>query len=156
MSEKNISQEFRLKKTDETRNYLIEEINKNKLMSNKQRTVYRVLNHSEHLLVLFTTVTGCVSISAFASSVGIPIGITSSAIHLKFCVITAGIRKYTSTIKKKKKAHDKIALLAKSKLNSIEDLFSKALIDSNISRDKSVLINNVLKEFYDTKEEITN
>ena len=117
MSEKNISQEFRLKKTDETRNYLIEEINKNKLMSNKQRTVYRVLNHSEHLLVLFTTVAGCVSISAFASSVGIPIGITSSAIDLKFCGITTGIRKYTSTIKKKKKTHDKIALLAKSKLN---------------------------------------
>ena len=91
-------------------------------MSNKQRTVYRVLNHSEHLLVLFTTVTGCVSISAFASSVGIPRGITSSAIDLKFCVITAGIRKYTSTIKKKKKAHDKIALLAKSKLNSIDNM----------------------------------
>ena len=42
--------------------------------------------------------------------------------------------------------------LAKSKLNSLEVLISKALIDSNISHDEFVLINNVLKEFYDTKE----
>ena len=47
-------------------------------------------------------------------------------------------------------------MLAKSKLNSIEVLISKALIDSNISHDEFVLINNVLKEFYDMKEEIQN
>ena len=47
-------------------------------------------------------------------------------------------------------------LLAKSKLNSIEVLISKALIDSNISHDEFVLINNVLKEFCDSKEEIEN
>ena len=46
--------------------------------------------------------------------------------------------------------------MAKSKLNSIEVLISKALIDSNISHNKFVLINNVLKEFYDIKEEIKN
>ena len=47
-------------------------------------------------------------------------------------------------------------LLANSILNSIEVLISKALIDSNISHDEFVLINNVLKEFYYTKEEIKN
>ena len=40
-------------------------------------------------------------------------------------------------------------MLAKSKLNSIEVLISKALIDSNISYDEFVLINDALKEFYD-------
>ena len=43
------------------------------------------------------------SVTAFASLVGIPIGITSSAIDLKICVITAGIKKYKSIIKKKEK-----------------------------------------------------
>ena len=57
---------------------------------------------------------------------------------------------------KKKKKRDKIVLLAKFKLNSIEVSISKALIDSNISHDEFVLINNVLKEFYDMKEEIKN
>ena len=48
--------------------------------------------------------------------------------------------------KKNKKKNDEIALLAKSKLNSIEFLISKALIDSNISHDEFVLINNVLED----------
>ena len=52
------------------------------------------------------TITGCVSISAFASLIGTPIKITSSAIELKIYVISAGIKKYKSIIKKKK--HDKI------------------------------------------------
>ena len=86
--------------------------------------------------------------------IGIPIGITSSAIGLKICAITAGIKKYKSIIKKKKKKHDKIVLLAKSKLNSIEVLISKALIDSVISHDEFVLINNVLKEYNEMKDEI--
>ena len=125
-------------------------------MSKKHKKVRWVLNYIEHSLIVISTITGCVSISAFASLVGIAIGITSSAIELKICVITAGIKKYKSIIKKKKKKHDKTVLLAKSKLNSIEILISKALIDSNISHDEFVLINNVLKEFYDTKEEINN
>ena len=123
-------------------------------MSKKHKKVYRVLNYIEHLLILISTVTRCVWISTFASLVGFPIRITSSAIGLKICVITAGIKKYKSIIKKKKKKHDKIVLLAKSKLNSIEVLISKALIDSNISHDEFVLINNVLKEFSDIKEGI--
>ena len=44
-------------------------------------------------------------------------------------------------------------MLAKSKLNGIWVLVSKALVDSNISHDEFVLINNVLEEFYDMKEE---
>ena len=102
------------------------------------------MNHIDLLL--------CVSISTFAPLIGIPIGILSSAIGLKICAITAGIRKCKSIIKKKKK-HDKIVLLAKAKLNSMKVLISKVLIDSNISYDEFVLINNVLKEFYNMKEE---
>ena len=47
-------------------------------------------------------------------------------------------------------------MLAKAKLNSIEVLISKALIYSNTNHDEFVLINNVLKEYDDTKEEIKN
>ena len=118
------------------------------------KKICTTLNYIEHFLILAITITGCVSISFFASLVGISIGITSSAIGLKICAITAGIKKYKSIIKKKKKKHDKIVLLAKSKLNSIEVLISKALIDSVISHDEFVLINNVPKEYNKVKEEI--
>ena len=103
-----------------------------------------------------STITGCISISAFASLIGIPTGITSSAIELKICEIAAGIKKYKSTIKKKKKKYDKIVLLARSELYSIKILTSKALIDSNISHDVFVLTKKVLKENDVMKEEIKN
>ena len=112
------------------------------------------LNYIDHFLILASTITGCVSISAFASLVDIPIEITSSAIGSKICATTAGIKNYNSIIKKKKKKHDKIVLLAKSKFNRIEVLISKALIDSVISHDEFVLTNNVLKECSEMKEEI--
>ena len=83
-----------------------------------------ILNHIEHWLIFICTVTGYVSISTFASLVGMTLWITSSAIGLKVSVITAGIKNYKSIIRKKKK-YDKIV----SKLNSIEVLISKVLID---------------------------
>ena len=107
---------------DKTKDKTIEEINWNELMSKKYKTLCATLNYIENFLILASTVTRCVSISSFASVVGIPIGITSSAIGLKICAITARIKKYKSIIKEKKKKHVKIALLAKSKLNSIEVL----------------------------------
>ena len=80
MDEKNISQEFRLENTEEIKNYFIEEINKYKLMSEKHKEVSTTLNCIEHFLILISVITGCVSVTAFASLVGIPIGITSTAV----------------------------------------------------------------------------
>ena len=105
-------------------------------------------------LSLSSTITRCISVSAFASLVGIPIGITSSAIGLKNYAITAAIKKCKSMIKKKKNKHDKIVLLGKSKLNSIEVLISKVLIDSVISHDEYVLVNNFLKEYNEIKKKL--
>ena len=76
--------------------YLIKEINQIGLISTNYK---KVLNYNEHLLILFSTVTGYFSVFAVASSFGIPIGITRSAIGLKICVITAAIQKYKSTVK---------------------------------------------------------
>ena len=88
--------------------------------------------------------------------IGISIRITSSAIGLKICAIISGFKKYKSIIKKKKKKHDKIVSLAKSKLNRIEVLVSKSLIDSNVSYDEFVLTNNVLKKYEEMQKEIKN
>ena len=152
----NISQEFRLKNIDETRNFFLQEIKQNELMSKKLKKVCTTLNYIEHFLVLACTINGCISVSAFVSLIVIPIGIRSSAMGLKIFAITAGIKMSKSRIKKKKKKHNKIVLLAKFKLNSIEVLISKAFIDSVISHDEFVLINNVQTEYEETKEEIKN
>ena len=91
-------------------------------MKKKDKNICRVLNYIDYLLIVTSTTTGFVSISAFTSLVGIPI----SAIELKTCAITAEIKKYKSVINKTKKKHDEVTLLAKSKLNSIKVLISKA------------------------------
>ena len=64
MAEENVSQEFRLKIIDETRNSLIEEINQNEL-SKKQKKLCKTLNYIENFLILASTVTGSVSIFSF-------------------------------------------------------------------------------------------
>ena len=92
-------------------------------MRRNHKKVCTTLNYFEQFLILPSTITGCISISAFASLLGVPIGITSSVIGLKICAVAAGIKKCKSIIKKKKKKYDKIVLLAKSKLDSIEVVF---------------------------------
>ena len=69
----------------------------------------------ENSSILASSFTGCISISGFASFLDIPVAITSFEIRLKNHAIAAGIKKYKSIIKKKKKNHDKIVLFAKSK-----------------------------------------
>ena len=83
-------------------------------MSKKHKKVCTTLIYINHIFVLHSTVTRI-----------------------------AEIKKYKSIIKKKKKKHNKIVLLAKSKLNNMEVLIFNALIDSVISHDEYVLINNV-------------
>ena len=122
-------------------------------MKNTKRRKY--LNEVEHLLILALKVTDWASISAFASLADVPAGIASFAGGIKICAITAGIKKYKSIIKKKKKNHE-IVLLGKVKLDTIEVLISKALIDSYISHDEFVSVNNMLREYNEMKEEIKN
>ena len=73
MVEGNISQEFRLKNIDKQRNYFLEEIQQNELMSRKHNKVCADLNYIEHLLVLASATSGCISISALTSLFGVPI-----------------------------------------------------------------------------------
>ena len=75
---------------------------------------------------------------------------------IKICAITAGTKKYKSIIKKKKKKHVKILLLGKDKLNTVEVLISKTLINLYISHGKFISVNNVLREYYEMKKEIKN
>ena len=114
----------------------------NELMIKKHKNSYSTLNYVEHLINLAAVVTGCISISTFASLVGIPIGITSCAAGFEIWAVTAGgTKRYKTIIKRKRKEHDKIVLLAKSKLNTIKVLISKALIDLYTSHEESVLVN---------------
>ena len=93
-------------------------------------------------LIALIAASGGVSIISFTSIVGAPVGIASASLTLFFS-LTTGIVKKLLNITNKKKNHDKILMLAKSKLNSIETLVSQALIDMEISHEEFI---TVLKE----------
>ena len=100
------------------------------------------LNYTENLLTWVSTITGCISISASVSLVGISLGIASSAIGLKLCVITPGFKNIVMLAKDKLKLHNTKVLL------------SKNLVSSFSRFDEFVSVNNILKE-YDNIKEVT-
>ena len=103
MTEENIGQRFRLKVIDEKRNCFIEEIKQNELINKKHKKICKILNYTEHLLILASAVTGCASISVFAFLIGIPVGITSSATTITIFAVIARIEKYKTIFRKKRK-----------------------------------------------------
>ena len=141
-----MSYEFKLENINDTRFYLLEEVEQNESMSKRGKKVCATLNYTEYIIILVSTITKCILISAFGSLIVIPIGITRYSIGLKIYAIAAAVNKnYKSIVKKKKNKHGKTELLPKSTLNIIEVLISKALAYAIISHDEFVLINNLLK-----------
>ena len=126
----------------------------NDLMNEKHKKLCRSLNYLERFIIFISAGSGCVSISAFALLVGVPIGIGRSAETLKICAIIAGIQESISQSGKKK--HSNIELLANTELNTIGVFVSKALTNSYVNHDEFVLENNVLREYNEIKGKIKN
>ena len=74
-------------------------------MSGRNKKISTALNYIGHVLVLVSIIIWCISISGFASLLGLLVGITSSTIGWKVFLITTGIKKYNSTIQKYKMKH---------------------------------------------------
>ena len=70
--------------------------------------------------------------------------------------ITAGIKNLSVSYQEKKKKHEKIVLLVKKEINTIKIIISKVLVDSYISYDKFVSVNNVSREYNEMKQEMKN
>ena len=92
MAKESVSLDFIFRKINGAKNYPLEEIQNNDLMSKKHKKEFRTLNYFEQFLVFVSAVIGCVSILTFASLVGVPLGTVSSEIGLKMCAITAEIK----------------------------------------------------------------
>ena len=94
-------------------------------------------------MIVLSAATGGVAIISFTSFVGAPVGIASASFTLIISLATGIVKKILNITKKTKKKHDKILMLTKSKLNSIETLISQALIDMEISHEE---FSTILKE----------
>ena len=114
-------------------NYFYQEIDQRKLCSKKLKEHVTAFDYVDKILIVLSATTSGVSIISFTSIVGAPVGIASASFTLIFSLTTGIVKKLLNITRNKKKKHDKILMLAKSKLNSIETLISQALNDMEIS-----------------------
>ena len=105
-------------------------------------------------LIVLSVATGSISIASFATVIGAPVGIISASFSLAFSISTGIIKKLLKTTRNKKKKHNKIVMLARSKLNSIESKISEALINNEISHEDFMTILNEEKKYRELKESI--
>ena len=121
-------------------NYFINEINEEKSYSKKLSKYVTIFDYMDKILIVLSATSSGVSIISFISIIGVPAGIASVSLTLIFSVTAGIIKKLLNTTIKKKKKHDQILMLAKSKYNSIEALISQALNDRDISHKEFIAI----------------
>ena len=111
---------FRLNEFDKIKIYFNSEIQERKAMSKKLSKYIAAFDYTDKTLIVLSATSGGISIVSFTSVIGIPAGIASASFTLIFSLATGIIKKPLKVTIKKKKKHNKIVMIAKSKLNGIE------------------------------------
>ena len=115
---------IRLNEITEIEKYFDQETNQRKSCSKKLSKYVATFDYIDKISLVLSATTGGVSIILFTSVVGAPVGIESANFTLIFSITSEIVKKLLSMTRNKKKKHDKVIMLAKSKLNSIETLVS--------------------------------
>ena len=103
--------------------------------------------------ISFLSVTrGSFSIASFATVIGIPVGIASASLSLAFSLCAGLVKKLLKATRNKKKKHNKIVMLARSKLSSIESKISEALINNQICHEDFMTIINEERNYRELKK----
>ena len=103
-------------------------------------------------LIALSMTTGSISIASFATVIEAPVGITSASFSLTFSICTGIAKKMLKTTRSKMEKHNKIVILASSKLNGIESKISEALINKKITHEGFMTIINEEKKYREVKE----
>ena len=150
----NDQQQFRLNQINEIKDYFVAEIKEKELMSERlSKNIVFFYYFGKSLIVLSAT-SGSISIASFATVIGTPVGIASASLSLTLSLSTGIVKKLLKTTRSKKKKHDKIIMLARSNLNSIENKISEVLISNEISYEDFMIIINEERNYRELKESI--
>ena len=128
------------------KDYFNSEIQERKIMSKKLNKYIAAFDYIDKTLIVLSPASEEVSIISFVSVNGAPAGVARVSFSFIFSLTIGIIKKLLSITRNKKKKHNKIFMLATSKLNSIETL-SQALIDLEISHEEfKTIFNEKVKE----------
>ena len=127
---------FRLDEINKRKDYLNSEIKERKDIIKKISKYIVAFDYADKLFITLSASFVTLSIASHSTIVGIPVGIAGASLTLIFTVTTGVVKKLLNITRKKKKKHNKIIALARSKLNIIETLISQALTDFDISHEE--------------------
>ena len=147
-------QHVRLNKINEIKDYFVAEIKERELMSKKLSKYIAFCDYFDKSLIVLPAASGSISIASFATVIGTPVGIASASLSLTFSSSTGTVKKLLKTTRNEKEKHNKIVMLARSKLNSIESKVSEALINNEISHEDLMEFINEEKSYRELKESI--
>ena len=147
-------QQFRLNKINKIKDYFLAEIRERELISKNISKCIASLDYFDKLLNVLSILSGSISIASFATVIGAPAGIIGASCGFTFSITSGFVKKFLKTIRNKKKKHNKIVMLARSKLNSIERKISNALMDNEITHEDFETIINEEKKYRELKESI--
>ena len=148
------NQQFRLNEINEIIDYFLAEFKERELMSKRLSKYTASIDYFDKSLFVLAATRSSISIASFTTVIGTPIGIASASLNLTFSLSTGIVKKILKTTRNKKKKHNKIVMLARIKLNSIEGKISEALINSEISHEDFMTIINEEINYRELKENI--
>ena len=127
---------YRLDEINNIKEYFNAEIKERKDIIKKISKYIVAFDYADKVFITLSASFGTLSIASYATVVGIPAGIAGASLTLIFTVTTGVIKTLLNITRKKKKKHNKIIALARSKLNIIENLISQALTDFEITHEE--------------------
>ena len=127
---------YRLDEINKIKDYFNAEIKERKDIVKKISKYIVAFDYAEKLLITLSASFGTLSIASYATIVRIPVGKAGASLTLIFTITTGVVKTLLNITRKKKKKHNKIITLARSKLNIVENLISQALIDSEITHEE--------------------
>ena len=145
---------FRLNEIKEFKDYFNSENQERKPTNKKISKYIAVFDYIDKTVIVLSATSGEICIISFASIIAVPAGIASLRFTLVFSLTTVIIKKLLKITRNQKKKHNKIVLLAKSKLSSIESLISQALIDLEIIHEEFKTIADDKEKYEKMKEGI--
>ena len=111
-------------------------------MSKRLSKYIAFFDYFDKSVIVLSATRGSISITSFPTVIGAPVGTASASFSLAFSVSTDIVKKLLKTTQKKKKKHNKIFMLARSKLNSTESKISEALLNNEITHEDFTTIIN--------------
>ena len=150
---------YRLDEINKVKDYLNSEIKERKDIIKKISKYIVAFDYADKVFITLSASFGTLSIASYATIVGIPSGIAGASLTLIFTITNGVVKTLLNITRKKKKKHNKIIALARSKLNIIEHLISQALIDFEITHEefsKIIYEKNNYEQIIDTIKSVNS